>query len=405
MDKKWGMLMERIQQLKEKYLSQKDNVKISLAEIKQELIPYRGKIVLYGAGSAGIAFYNYLKDAEIDIAYFSDGDCDKQGLYCEGKKIIAPENIIDLLGDDALVIVTINTDGISYCKDFKKALLENGHKGLHARLKEMGCNNLIDYTYFRRCYDLYVGDLYNLPSCSDVNLMEQNWRNIERVYHMLEDDISRETFLKIVEFRMIDDSVNIPTFPEKDMYFEYQLFPQIEDEVFVDCGACTGSSLKDFFRINGKSFEKCISLEPDRYNFQGLCDYVNQLDDDLRNKISVYNAGVSDIDGKMKFFELKGPGTFASVAGKDKLNVVKIDSVLNGERASYIKMNIEGVEVAALKGAENTIKNYHPRLAIMGYHKTSDLWKVPLLIKEFNPEYKLYLRSYMHNIAFAYYAC
>ena len=67
-------------------------------------------------------------------------------------------------------------------------------------------------------------------------------------------------------------------------------------------------------------------------------------------------------------------------------------------------MNIEGSEVSALRGAEYTIRNYYPRMAIMGYHKTSDMWKVPLLIKEYYGDYHLELRSYMRNVAFTYYA-
>ena len=81
-----------------------------------------------------------------------------------------------------------------------------------------------------------------------------------------------------------------------------------------------------------------------------------------------------------------------------------IDKELSGQRATYIKMNIEGSEVPALKGAEYTIKTFRPRLAIMGYHKTSDFWEVPLLIKEYRPDYNIELRSYMKNVAFCYYA-
>ena len=66
-------------------------------------------------------------------------------------------------------------------------------------------------------------------------------------------------------------------------------------------------------------------------------------------------------------------------------------------------MNIEGSELQALKGSEKTITNYKPRLAIAGYHKTWDLWKVPLLIYRFNSGYKFYLRSYMNHLSFVYY--
>lgn len=397
--------MDKLMDLYNRYQTE-GRMKIKTLEyVKQELNFYQDKIVLYGAGSAGIAFIHYLEDAGIDICCFSDGDIDKHGTFCEGKEIIPPESICERFGSDALVIVTINTDGNSYCKDFKEALKKNGHKGLHARLHNLGCKNVIDYTYFRQCFDLYKGGQYNLPACSDVYLMEKNWDNISQVYRLLEDDSSKDTFLKILEFRMIDDSVDIPTFPEKDMYFEYDLFNKRKDEVFVDCGACTGSSLKDFFRINGDDFEKCISIEPDTKNYKELLKYVSGLEPAKRDKVVTYNVGAYSHDGEYNFFELNGPGTFASESGNNNLKVMRIDSILQGEKATYIKMNIEGAEVPALQGAEYTIRTFHPRLAIMGYHKTSDLWEVPLKIKELNPHYKICLRSYMHNIAFAYYAC
>ncbi len=59
----------------------------------------------------------------------------------------------------------------------------------------------------------------------------------------------------------------------------------------------------------------------------------------------------------------------------------------------------------ALKGAEKTIKKYKPKLAIAGYHKTWDLWRVPQVISEMNSGYKIYLRSYMNNVSFVYYCC
>ncbi len=101
---------------------------------------------------------------------------------------------------------------------------------------------------------------------------------------------------------------------------------------------------------------------------------------------------------------MNGPGTFQAETGPKIVPTDTIDCILQGKRASYIKMNIEGSEIAALKGAENTIKTYMPRLGIMGYHKTSDLWKVPLLIKKYNNDYRISLRSYMKNVAFIYYA-
>ncbi len=396
--------MNSVKEVFDEYKLHNKEIEISLEQIKKELQPYENKIVLYGAGSAGIAFLHYLLDAEIFPSYFADGDNEKHGKICEGLEIIAPEMIVNRVGKEALVIVTINTDGKSYCKDFKKELLVGGHQGVHKHLKECGCSNIIDYTYFRRCYQLFRGEKYNLPACSDVYFMLEKQGDIERTYKMLEDDMTRSTFLKLLEFRLLTDQIDIPTFPEKGMYFEYDLFPKIDDEVFIDCGACGGSSLAEFLEINDHQFESYHGIEPDKTNFNKLEKFISGLPADEQKKMKIHHAAAYANDGETNFFILNGPGSFQADSGPDQVKTVKIDDILNKGKATYIKMNIEGSEVSALKGAEHTISNYHPRMAIMGYHKTSDLWEVPLLMKEYCREYHLSLRSYMKNVAFAYYA-
>ena len=57
-------------------------------------------------------------------------------------------------------------------------------------------------------------------------------------------------------------------------------------------------------------------------------------------------------------------------------------------------MDIEGAEIEALKGAEKTIKRCKPKLAICIYHEYEHLYKIPMMIKEMVPEYKLYMRHH-----------
>ncbi|ODR46792.1 hypothetical protein BEI59_23890 [Eisenbergiella tayi] len=382
----------------------KNSLEWTEESMKKDIQNYLEKIVLYGAGSAGIAFMHYLNDAGIFPVCFSDGDNEKQGEICEGLEIISPESITEKVGIDALVIVTINTDGQNYCRDFKTALLEGGHQGVYKRLHEFGCINVIDYTYFRKCFRLFAGGKYNLPAVSDVYLMEEHEEDIKTVYEMLADEESKKIFLDILQFRLLDDSVEIPVVSEKNMYFEYDLFPKAEDEILIDCGACGGSSLEIFLRQTNGKFERYYGLEPDYYNFNRLEKYLEGLPEGIREKMQGVNKAAYSIDGKTSFFVLNGPGTFAADIGKDSIDTIKIDTLLECNRASYIKMNIEGSEVAALKGAAYTIKTYKPKMAIMGYHKTSDLWEVPLLMKQYRPDYIIHLRSYMKNVAFCYFA-
>lgn len=396
--------MDSVKAIFDAFKQNRKGIEMSIEQVMESLRPYENKIVLYGAGSAGIAFLHCLIGEGIFPCCFADGDREKHGKLCEGLEILDPASIVERIGSDALVIVTINTDGRTYCKDFKKELLMGGHKGVHKRLKEYGCINVIDYTYFRRCYQLFRGNQYNLPACSDVYLMLENEREIEQAIEALEDIRAKELFLKLLEFRLLSDEVDIPVFPEKGMYFEYDLFPQIDDEVFVDCGACGGSSLTGFLERNEHRFAGYYGIEPDLTNFGKLSRFISTLPECEQAKAKIYHAAAYENGDGTNFFVLNGPGTFQADDGPDRVRTVRIDGILEGKATTYIKMNIEGSEVSALKGAEHTICQFHPRLAIMGYHKTSDLWEVPLLIKELDKSYHLTLRSYMRNVAFAYYA-
>jgi len=380
----------------------RSDIEISIDKMKHELGEFIDHIVLYGAGSAGIAFLKYLNDVDIHPVCFADGKQEKWGTMCEGLNIISPETITEVVGKKALVIVTINTDGKRYCKSFEEALRIDGHCGVHKMLHEYGCDNVIDYTYFRRCHSLFHGDNYNLPSCSDINMMLKNRECISSVYDLLEDDLSKETYEKIVKFRLIDDSITIPTLTQENQYFEPDMYSVHNNACFVDCGAFNGISLKTFLKING-GFKKYYGIEPDRYNYELLNDFVNSLSENIRDKCDIYNVAAYDNCSEELIYSLKGPGSFMSDKGNELVRTRTIDDILDSSEATYIKMNIEGSERKALCGAENTIKFFKPMLAIAGYHKTWDLWEIPILIKKFRADYKIRLRSYMNHLSFVYY--
>ena len=83
-------------------------------------------------------------------------------------------------------------------------------------------------------------------------------------------------------------------------------------------------------------------------------------------------------------------------AGGISINTDSIDNITSDLRGGVdlIKMDIEGSELKALEGAANTIKKYHPVLAVCVYHKKEDLITIPQYIKSLWPEYRLYLRNY-----------
>ena len=103
----------------------------------------------------------------------------------------------------------------------------------------------------------------------------------------------------------------------------------------------------------------------------------------------------------MLLYALHGPGSFAAPYGETRVPTITIDRFLDGRQATVIKMNIEGSELAALDGAAETIRRWHPKLMVAGYHKTWDFWEIPLRMLEAG--YSVYLRSYMHHLSFVFY--
>ena len=68
------------------------------------------------------------------------------------------------------------------------------------------------------------------------------------------------------------------------------------------------------------------------------------------------------------------------------------------DRVNYIKMDIEGWESEALSGADRTIRDNHPKLAISVYHKFSDLWTISSELKRRYPFYSFFLDHHsLHN--------
>jgi hypothetical protein len=57
-------------------------------------------------------------------------------------------------------------------------------------------------------------------------------------------------------------------------------------------------------------------------------------------------------------------------------------------------MDVEGEEIAAIKGAANTIKKSKPKMLISAYHRTEDLISIPETVLGINPEYKMYIRHF-----------
>ena len=76
------------------------------------------------------------------------------------------------------------------------------------------------------------------------------------------------------------------------------------------------------------------------------------------------------------------------------VQAIKVDTLLEGKKATLLKFDVEGSEREALEGAKETISKHRPRLILSVYHRTEDLLELPLKIREMNSGYRLYLRHH-----------
>ena len=77
-----------------------------------------------------------------------------------------------------------------------------------------------------------------------------------------------------------------------------------------------------------------------------------------------------------------------------KVPLCTVDGLLCGKKCTVIKYDVEGSEADALLGSSHTIREHHPSLLIAAYHRSEDIYEIPLLLHSMWTEYKIYLRHH-----------
>lgn len=214
---------------------------------------------------------------------------------------------------------------------------------------------------------------------------------------MLADEKSGETLDALMKYRITGD-ISVLRSCESSKEEAYSLLGIGGNETYVDLGAYNGDTVEEFLKLTNKNFNKIYALEPDRRNFAKLRRRHYALGSGV---FQAENAAAWSEDTTLTFYSKSGRNSSLtdniseeSKGRAEQIPARSVDSILGGKPATLIKYDVEGSEEEALKGSEKTIKLYKPRLIVSLYHRTEDLIKLPLLIKELNPEYKFYLRHH-----------
>jgi FkbM family methyltransferase len=166
--------------------------------------------------------------------------------------------------------------------------------------------------------------------------------------------------------------------------------PQSGD-VILDCGSHVGdTSIR--FAIDVGPNGRVFGFDPDPIHV--TISRENATRNQLDSRICFMTCGVSD----RVVQKLRGEGDSRTINASRTLTAadgsLSIDFFCEQQEVdtvNYIKMDIEGSEMKALRGADRTIQRCRPKLAICVYHRPADLWEITNYVAEQYPFYRLFL--------------
>gem|GEM_PF-433917 len=264
---------------------------------------------------------------------------------------------------------------------------------LPAESQKVLANNLNHYPFFDD-FRPDMGDcrfLWKKAELLNTHANEYLW-----LYHRLEDSRSKKLLYAILRVWYMFDFAALDACIEHcfDDYFDPDILPCVKGEVVVDLGAYTGDTALSFINTYGKDVYRHY------YCYDASAAAIEQC---KKNTGSLPNMiycqkGVGEKSGEM-YLNVNGDPALNSLSatGDKKVNVVSLDEDIT-EPITLLKMDIEGMELDAIRGAAGHIKNDRPKMAIAVYHNNEDLWQIPRMIDELCPDCRFYLRYHGGNV-------
>jgi FkbM family methyltransferase len=184
--------------------------------------------------------------------------------------------------------------------------------------------------------------------------------------------------------------VTAETFDKSDWH-NYQAIYKVKDsDVLIDVGAAEGLFALSVVHL----CKKVILVEPNAQFVEALKKTFLSFSD----KVHIYECAVGEKNGYVGFSNESLTGSVSSNRITNQVEIKTIDGIVSNEtKITFLKADIEGFELAMLKGAENTIKRSKPKIVITTYHKENDAEEIIALVKSFVPQYNVLRRGIFHE--------
>ncbi len=244
--------------------------------------------------------------------------------------------------------------------------------------------------------ELYIPDVpvVNDGELFDIDFFERHRDELDEACEMLADELSKQTFCDVIMYRLTGQLEYL----RRHTVTPDEVFSQILDaenyRFTADLGAYNGDSIRELAKFSPKL--SCVTaFEPDARTFKKLTAFA----ENTPYNIEAHNLAAWNEDAVLEF--TAGGNRNSTLIGSDAVktgakiktvNAARLDSVFLGE-CDYIKYDVEGAEYEAILGSRETILREKPQLLVSLYHRSEDIYRLPLLVKALGYS-KLYLRRY-----------
>jgi len=164
-------------------------------------------------------------------------------------------------------------------------------------------------------------------------------------------------------------------------------------DVVLDCGANVGVYTRHALQAGAALV---VAIEPAPPSLE--CLRRNLAAEVAAGRVIICPKGVWDREDWLTLYIDPQNTAAASFLNQDpkaraveRVPLTTIDTLVSElglERVDFIKMDIEGAEPNALRGAAQTIRRFRPRLALAAYHAPEHPAVIPKLVRELAPTYR-----------------
>lgn len=246
--------------------------------------PSKDMLVLFGAGNLGRKTLAGLRKLGIEPIAFADNDARLWNTLVEGVEVLSPAEAARRHGNRATFVITI-----------WRGEAPDPMAGRESQLRSLGCRYVVTFQplFWKHGEAFLPHYTVDLP-----HRAHQQADDVRRAGRLWSDDASRSEYHAQLRWRLLGafDALHSPA--QHAMYFPLKLCPLTDHEVFVDCGAYDGDSIRSFLE-QSKSFKRIYSFEPDPANFEKLEKGVSLRPE--RESITLQRTAVGAQSGLVQF--------------------------------------------------------------------------------------------------------